>query len=118
MPQHDGAVKGQRQFAGVLLPNLRGAGGRLHRTIQRGLSPLLERTPGMYSTIFVDSRQTSTDEASIFDPATPQVHVICPECRYDRAVFLITPDENETKLVAKMMCASIAGTVTKCGHTW
>jgi DNA-directed RNA polymerase subunit M/transcription elongation factor TFIIS len=72
----------------------------------------------VYFSLYLDSRQSSADEASIFDPTTPQVDVICPECGYDRAVFLITPDENETKLVAKMMCASIVGTVAKCGNIW
>jgi hypothetical protein len=46
------------------------------------------------------------------------VEVECPECGYSKAICTMTPDENETKLVARMMCASVVGSVTKCGHTW
>jgi len=31
---------------------------------------------------------------------------------------MLTPDEGETKLVARMICANATGTVAKCGHTW
>jgi hypothetical protein len=48
----------------------------------------------------------------------PSVYVECPECGYDRAVYFLTPDEGETKIVAKMICASATGTTPKCGHVW
>ena len=31
---------------------------------------------------------------------------------------MLTPDEGETKLVARMICANASGAVAKCGHTW
>ena len=48
----------------------------------------------------------------------PNVEVTCPECDYNRAVYFLTPDEGETKLVAVMICASASGTTAKCGYSW
>lgn len=48
----------------------------------------------------------------------PMVEVECPECGYNKAVYCIAPDENETKLVTRMTCASVIGSVAKCGHSW
>lgn len=54
----------------------------------------------------------------IFDPTMPSVKVECPECLYDRAVYFLMPDEGETKIIAKMICASSTGTTAKCGNIW
>ncbi len=48
----------------------------------------------------------------------PRVEIECPECGYNKAVYLMTPDEGETKLITVMICASATGTVAKCGHHW
>lgn len=48
----------------------------------------------------------------------PSVEVECPECGYNRAVYILTPDEGETKMTAVLICASATGTVAKCGHSW
>jgi hypothetical protein len=72
----------------------------------------------MYHNQYSDSKKYVSDESNIFDPTMPLVEVLCPECGYNRAIYCVTPDENETKMVAKMMCASVVGTVSKCGHTW
>lgn len=58
------------------------------------------------------------EEAYIFDPTMPKVDIECPECGYDKAVYFLTPDEGETKIVAKMICASATGTTVKCGNMW
>lgn len=54
----------------------------------------------------------------IFDPTMPSVEVECPDCGNNRAVYFLTPDEGESKIVAKMICASATGTTAKCGHIW
>jgi hypothetical protein len=54
----------------------------------------------------------------IFDPTMPTVEIECPECGYNRAIYMLTPDEGETKMLAVMICASATGTVAKCGNTW
>lgn len=46
------------------------------------------------------------------------VEVECPECGYNKAVYSIAPDENETKLVTRMTCASIKNSVSGCGNSW
>jgi ribosomal protein S27E len=58
------------------------------------------------------------DESHVFDPSLSIVEVTCPECGHDRAIYTMAPDENETKLVARMMCASVTGTVAKCSFIW
>lgn len=64
------------------------------------------------------SRKFVPDLAYIFDPTMPSVEVECPECGYNKAVYILAPDDGETKLVATMLCASQTGTVAKCGHIW
>jgi len=64
------------------------------------------------------SKKYIPDLSYIFDPTMPNVHVECPECGYDRAVYFLTPDEGESKIVAKMICASSTGNTPKCGHVW
>ena len=68
--------------------------------------------------IYSGSRKLVPDLAYIFDPTMPSVEIECPECSFTRAVYILAPDDGETKLVAVMMCASQAGTVAKCGHIW
>ena len=48
----------------------------------------------------------------------PSVEIECTECGFNRAVYMLTPDEGETKLVTRMICANAFGAVAKCGHTW
>jgi hypothetical protein len=67
---------------------------------------------------YAGSKKYDPDLAYIFDPTMPSVEVECPECGYDRAVYFLTPDEGETKIVAKMICASAAGSTAKCGNIW
>jgi hypothetical protein len=64
------------------------------------------------------ARKFVPDLAYIFDPTMPSVEVECPECGYNKAVYILAPDDGETKLVAVMLCASQTGTVAKCGHIW
>ena len=79
---------------------------------------LQQGTSGRYILIYSGSKKYDPDLAYIFDPTMPSVYVECPECGYDRAVYFLTPDEGETKIVAKMICASATGTTPKCGHVW
>lgn len=48
----------------------------------------------------------------------PTVEVECPECEYNKAVYFLTPDPGDTRLLAVMICANATGTVAKCGHSW
>ena len=48
----------------------------------------------------------------------PSVEVECPECEHNRAIYILTPDEGETKMVAKMICTNARGTTILCGNTW
>ncbi len=79
---------------------------------------LQQGTAGRCILIYLGSKKYDPDLAYIFDPTMPSVYVECPECGYDRAVYFLTPDEGETKIVAKMICASATGTTPKCGHVW
>jgi len=58
------------------------------------------------------------EQAYIFDPTMPSVEVECPSCGYNRAVYQLTPDQGETKMLAVMMCTSSFGQLAKCGHSW
>jgi hypothetical protein len=64
------------------------------------------------------SRKYVPENDYIFDPTMPRVAVECPECGHGTAVYMLTPDEGETKLLAMMICASATGTQAKCGHSW
>lgn len=48
----------------------------------------------------------------------PTVEVECPECGHNRAIYFLVPDEQETKMLARMMCKNVKGTTVKCGHIW
>lgn len=48
----------------------------------------------------------------------PSVKINCPECGYDRAVYFLSPDETESKILARMICMSSTGNTPKCGHVW
>ena len=48
----------------------------------------------------------------------PTVEIECPECGHNRAIYFLVPDEQETKLLARMMCKNTIGTVVKCGNVW
>jgi len=68
--------------------------------------------------INIGSKKYTPDLATILDPTMPSVEAECPECGYDRAIYSLTPDEGETKIIVKMICASRTGTTAKCGHIW
>jgi hypothetical protein len=34
------------------------------------------------------------------------------------AVYFLTPDEAERKIVVRLICTSATGTTPKCGHVW
>ena len=49
----------------------------------------------------------------------PRLAVECPECGYHEAVYIVTPDDGERKIVVTLICASIGakGNI-RCGTIW
>ena len=55
---------------------------------------------------------------AIFDSTLPTIKVNCPDCNYPKALVFLVPDEEETKMVAKLMCKNVTGSTVKCGNVW
>lgn len=66
------------------------------------------------------SRTFRTDVNFIYDPTMPRVEAKCPECSHDEAIYILTPDTGESKLLTKMICARITSNTNTatCGHIW
>lgn len=62
---------------------------------------------------FVDQKSMVVRPEFALDPTMPRAAVQCPECRLTGAVYLITTDAEDTKMVLLYICASAA-----CGHSW
>ncbi len=53
----------------------------------------------------------------------PRVKLVCPFCYHDTAVYLLTPDVGEAKMMARMICTrqmtlNNEKETAKCGHIW
>jgi DNA-directed RNA polymerase subunit M/transcription elongation factor TFIIS len=68
--------------------------------------------------LYADSKKYVFEESHVFDPTLSLTEVTCPECGHNRAIYTLAADEDETKFVARMMCANVQGTTIKCCHTW
>ncbi len=65
------------------------------------------------------SRRTIVDPKFIFDPTMPKLSIACPDCDYPEAVYLVTPDDGERKIVTKLICMRGADNDTiQCGAIW
>ena len=62
---------------------------------------------------FLDEKSVAARPEFALDPTMPRENVQCPECRQVGAVYAITTDAEDTKMILLYICANPA-----CGHSW
>ena len=62
---------------------------------------------------FLKEKNLIIDPDYSIDPTMPREYVLCPECAFQEAVFLISTDIEDTKIELIYICGN-----TECGHSW
>lgn len=62
---------------------------------------------------FLDQKNIIVRPEFALDPARPRESIACPECGHTEAVYMVTTDMEDTKLVLIYICTNAA-----CGHNW
>ena len=68
--------------------------------------------------LYKGSRKFRAELDYIFDPTMPRIEVECPDCGHNEAIYILTPDEGETKMLAKLICTNEKNGTIVCGNTW
>ena len=68
--------------------------------------------------LYKGSRKLRAELDCIFDPTMPRIEVECPNCGHNEAIYILTPDEGETKILAKLICTRTKDGTIVCGNTW
>jgi DNA-directed RNA polymerase II subunit RPB9 len=61
---------------------------------------------------------SSQDKDLIFDPTVPRLQTPCPKCGHPEAVYYLTADRDERRLIRRLVCARVEDYTAACGHSW